>query len=277
MIRFSLLWVVISFCCQAQNGQAQELSPFKRIPLGSPVAVSVNQYGNIVVGDAKGAITLYDTLGSVIQRYAPACVAPVTLLETWQTLKVFAFHREMQSYTLLDRFLTPIVEQSVFTEAAEVQIGYVRLATLANDSQVWIFDDADFSLKKYNPINRQISLRSSLGLILDAANYQLEFIREYQNMLFIVDRNAGILVFDNLGNFKRKIAVKGATFFGFTDNELYLVAENKLLLMHLYTQQKRVLALPSGLSATEAAIVGSTVVFFSKKEIVFCSYLPAGR
>ncbi len=264
------------FCLPAASW-SQSLIPVKRVPFTSLTAISVTQYGNLLTSDRQGTITLYDTAGAVLQRYASPKVAPVTLLEGWQTLRVFAFHREIQAYTLLDRWLAPVAEQVSLGQTASTEIGYARVATLAADNQLWIFDDTDFSIKKYDPATRQVALRVPLELILNPANYQVEFMREYQNLLFLVDRNYGILVFDNMGNLRRKLAAKGNSFFGFTGNEIYFIEPGRLRLLNLYTGQERYWPFPANLVVTQAVIVADKAVLVADRELIFCLIPIPGR
>jgi hypothetical protein len=219
---------------------AQSLTLLREVKMPLPVSVSLDRYNRIYTGDEKGNVLQYDSTGKVLLQYSPPKVARLSLLEAWPTTKVFAFSRDFQQYTLLDRFLTPI-GQYVFNED---QVGFARVATLAADGNLWLFDESEFSVKKFDLPSQTITLRAPMNRVLDARDYDINFLREYQNLLLINDRNSGLLVFDNLGNYKKKLPFKGLTYFGLLNDEVYFLQGNEVHYFHLYTFQERALALP---------------------------------
>jgi hypothetical protein len=229
------------------------------IAIQKPTAVSTDRYDNIFVADISGKITCFDTTGKKMLEYSPVQVARISLLESWRSTKIFVFYQDLQAFTLLNRFLVATAEQYHFSDA----IGFARLATLANDDNLWIFDEADFSLKKYNPDNEQVILNVPLSLLVENKDYNFTFIREYQNLLFVSDANSGILVFDNLGNYKKKIPISGLKHVGFLGDELYYFKDDKLYFSHLYQTAERTIKLPK----TEEKI--NFVLYLNKKIIVF--------
>jgi len=74
--------------------------------------------------------------------------------------------------------------------------------------------------------------------------YDITFLREYQNNLFIADRNSGVLVFDAFGSYKKKIPFKGIDFFSFHEDEMYYVQRDTLNFFHLYLFTTHEIALP---------------------------------
>ena len=96
----------------------------------------------------------------------------------------------------------------------------------ALNNQIWLVDMVDFSIKKIDPQWEQVTIRIPLRQILDPEESEFVYLREYQNLLFLADRNSGVLIFDNLGNFLRQIAVTGIVYLHFQGNALYYQVEN---------------------------------------------------
>ena len=71
----------------------------------------------------------------------------------------------------------------------------------------------------------------------------------YQNNLYLVDRTTGIFVFDNLGNYKKKLPFVGLSMVGFRGDELYYFSEGALHFFHLYNLTERIVPLPLGVDA----------------------------
>lgn len=236
--RLFAFWLV---CLGAAAQTPVLLRQFTRV---AAVAASVDNHDRVVAADAQGNITTYDTLGNALNVYSPNTVATVTSLEAWRSMQVLVFYRELQQFVVLDRFLTPL---SGFPYPARVPpdlIGFARVMAPAYDDRFWVFDDTDFSLKKYDPLLQTVSFNSPLGLVLDARDYQITFMREYQNQLFVADAQAGVLVFDNLGNYRKKLPFAGLDILHFAGNELYYLQGKTVYFHDLYTQNQRQITLP---------------------------------
>ncbi len=123
-------------------------------------------------------------------------------------------------------------------------IGFVRLATYSYDNNIWLIDERDFSLKKFNLSQTKVDLNTPLDLLLDPSLYDMNFMREYQNLVFVNDKNSGILVFDNMGNYKTKIPIKGLSQIGFYNDEIYFQEGDKIRFINIYTYIERTENLP---------------------------------
>lgn len=262
--------VLATLILSSFRSDRQQWTFYKTTPTGPVLKVSQDRYYNFYVADERGNLFKYDSLGNELLRYSPQRKADITLIEAWRTVNIFLFYRELQEYTLLDRFLTNSNGNFKFVnevENNEKSIGFARLATLSSDNNLWVFDDEDFSLKKYDTkINRTI-LNTSLDLILDAQYYDLNFIREYQNLVFINDKNSGILVFDNLGNYKNKLPFKGLNYFNFLDNSIYFIQNGKLVLYDLYKGGRKEFPLPEG-KAYNYVLLSHSMAYLAGKDFV---------
>jgi hypothetical protein len=236
ILHFILFYFVLSTCTQAQDS----LILYKSISASGLDKASQDSYGNLYICDKKGNINKYDSLGTFLLNYSPQKLGNVTLIEASNTIKIFVFYRDFQEYTLLERFLGPM-PNSAFNQD---DIGFARQATLASDYNLWVIDDTDFSLKKYDRQFNKVLNKTALDLILDARDYDITFLREYQSNLYLCDKLSGILVFDSFGSYKKKIPFKGIDFFSFHDDELYYLQNDSLHFFHLYLFNTREIALP---------------------------------
>jgi hypothetical protein len=219
---------------------AQEMQLQHRIPFNEPASVSIDQSGNIYVADAMGNLFKYTADGKYVVEYSPELPAMITSLEAWHGLRIFLFYRDRQEYTFLNRFLT---EQGTFS-FNPASVGFVEAAAPSADNNVWMFDQSDFSLKKYSLQLREVIVRTPLDLLLDPDDYEIGTIREYQNKVYISDFRAGLLVFDNLGNYLKKIPVQGMRFFSFQGETVYMIRDNKLISINIYSDAHEASPLP---------------------------------
>jgi hypothetical protein len=208
--------------------------------------VTIDSYHNFYVSNFSGTIFRFDsTLSSVNKTsnlvFSPEKNAAASLLDARNPLRLFVFYREFQEYLQLDRFLTPVKTSNLNTQ----QLGFVRLAAPTGDNMLWILDDADFSLKKYDQQSEVVIFKTPLDLLLGTTNYDLRFMVEYQNQVFLVDKNSGILVFDNMGNFLRKIMIQGAIYCNFQHESICFTDSYKIFIQNIYTTQQQIIALPT--------------------------------
>ncbi len=223
-----LFWLYLFFFAESNVWAQTQL--FRRVMIAEPQTVSMDIYGNIFLADMQGNITHYNKDGDSIRRFAPQEPATIYVLEAWKGLKILAFYKDLQRFTWLNRFLTPIETYTLRSE----QIGFARLLNYSNDGYIWIFDEQDFSLKKYDYRNQQILVRTPCDLLFPTQNYQITFLREYQNMVFLVDKNSGIFLFDNFGNFKKKLQIRNINFINFWGEHIAYLQEKTLYLHHIY-------------------------------------------
>jgi len=243
--------------CTVAFGQEYILDLQRKITIAEPHIVSNDLYNNIYVADKQGNLTLYNAQGDSLFRYAPRQPATLHILEAWKGLKILLFYRDLQSYTWLNRFLVETQNKILSNE----QIGFARLLTYAADGNLWIFDDQDFSLKKYQPDQNRVLLSTPCDLLFSPRNYQLTFIREYQNQVFLVDKNLGIFVFDNFGNFKKKMYIRNINFITFFGDYVTYFQENALYLQSLYKQETLKINLPIEHKYKDFFIINATHIY----------------
>jgi hypothetical protein len=233
---------IITFYCVFISlvGYSQNFEHTNTIAFPNPDKISVDRYGNLYVSDLKGNIQRFDKNGKKESVYSPQKIAKISLVEAWNTVKIFVFYKDLQEYVLLDRFMagTPNIKFDMNS------VGFARCATFSTDNSIWLVDDVDFSLKRVDINTQKVLTSNPLQLVLPNQDYEISFMREYQNMLFVVDKLSGVLVFDNLGNFKKKLRISNLDFISFNGNSMYFIQDNQLVLFDLYTAEESKYALP---------------------------------
>lgn len=215
-------------------GNTQQLELIDSMAISTPTRASIDRLNNIYIVDEKGNVNKYDKEGNITLQYSPQQLAEVTLLEAWNPLKVFVFYQDFQEYLFLDRFLTTTSRFSTRGLG-----NYIGMATISADNNIWFIDYSDFSLKKYDVNLDQLILSTPLSFTLNQDVYDIKFMREYQNLLFVSDHKSGIFIFDNLGNYLRKINLSEVGYFSFNQNQLCSTSENNVIITDIYTSKSR--------------------------------------
>ena len=233
------------------------------LDISSPATVSIGRNGSVYLMDASQNLFVLDTTGKPVNTYSPPSRGRITAVEAWNPMKVFLFYEDRQELTLLDRFMRPIANTRL-TDLG--YMGNVQAATLTSDDSFWLFNESDFTLSKLDLRYQKPIIETPLNLILDKARFDVRFIREYQNMVYLLDYNGGVYVFDNLGNYKKKLPFTGVSYIAFKGNELYFVKDKTLHFFDLYKLQERILPLPADKVYLSALISNNLLYLFSKEQ-----------
>jgi len=100
---------------------------------------------------------------------------------------------------------------------------------------------------KYNSFSNTVELSTKLDLIISLDDHDITFMKEYQNLLFINDKNSGIYILDNFGNYKTKLDIPGLNFFNFWKNNLYYFKDGKIILFDIYSGKIEEINIPADL------------------------------
>lgn len=233
---YSILFLIL---LSAVSAPAQEIwKLLSTIEVGTAHHISLDSYNNIYIADADGIVSQYDSIGRKITFFSPGKKSKVTSLDGSRNVNIFLFYKNFQEFRLLNRFLTEIST----TRINNNQIGFAALGTLSSDNALWIVDEADLSLKKINLKFDQVIVNSSLLPVLPRSKTEFVFthFKEYNSNLYLSDRENGIFVFDNLGNYKTLIQVSDVDYFDFRDDYLYFLDGARLTLLNLKNGQTRI-------------------------------------
>jgi len=191
---------------------------------------SLDATGSIFLSFEGGSITKYTPNLDSLFSYSPTKVGNTRLLETGNGLRIFAFYDFFQEYLITDRFLA----RPIHGKLSNSSLDFIEIATQSQDNNIWLVESSGFRLIKFNVIIEEIEIETALNSIIENENNSFTFIREYQNRVFLVDKNSGIYIFDNLGNFSRKIKANTnkCTFSG---NSILYIEADSLVITDLYS------------------------------------------
>ena len=213
----------------------------RTIDVATTGVASLDRRGTLFVVDAQNNIRQFGPDGQALNTYSPPLPGHVAQLEAWNTTKILVFYDDRQQLLLLDRFLAPITQ----VRTADFLDGTIRVATIAPDDRLWLFDESNIALEQFDLNQQRPTIRTPMDLLIGRSKPDFKFLRQYQNNVYLVDRVNGIFVFDNLGNYRKKLPFAGLSYVGFRGDELYYVADHALHFFHLYTFADRTLPLPA--------------------------------
>ena len=238
------------------------------IKLKNPGAASLDRRGSLYVADADDNLRQYSAEGLPLNTFSPPLPGHVAQVEAWNMANTLIFNDDRQQLILLDRFLAPL-SQVRLTDYVD---GTVRVATLAPDGQIWLLDESSLVLRELDTNTLRLVQNTPLDLIIGRTRPDFRFIRQYQNNTYLVDHTTGIYVFDNLGNYKKKIPFTGLSMVGFQGDELYYLSGGQLHFFHLYNLTERTMPLPAKVAAEARQVLvsdGYAYVFTAAGVLVY--------
>ncbi|GGE96132.1 hypothetical protein GCM10011383_03610 [Hymenobacter cavernae] len=229
----------------------------RTIKLARPGAASLDRRGNFYVADEQDNIHQYGPDGQTLNTYSPPQPGHTAQIEAWNSAKILLFYDDRQEIVLLDRFLISIAK----VRLTDFVDGSIRVATLAPDDRLWLFNESDLTLRQFDPGPQRLTLSTPLDLIIGRSKPDFRFLRQYQNNLYLVDRTSGIFVFDNLGNYRKKLPFTGLNNVGFKEDELYYLVGNQLHFFHLYAFNERDVPLPAAAVEVRQVLLGEQYAY----------------
>ena len=221
---------------------SQELFWQKSVTFNDSItAVSSDAEGNVYVATSKGTLSKYSLEGDSLLTYSPRKNGMVSLMEAWWGLRVFLFYEDFQEYLLLDQFFRP-TDYIGFNPS---EVGYVALATISSDNNVWLLDQEDFSLKKYDVLTQNLLINTPVDLILETADYSVAFMREHNNTLILADPEQGVFVFDNIGNYQARLNLSGIQFMSFHEEDMCFIRDGYIVFRNLFSGGSKAIPLPA--------------------------------
>ncbi len=232
----------------------------KTLALPSLGAASLDRRGTLYLADRDNNLRQLTREGQPLNTYSPAQPGHIAVIEAWNQNSLLVFYDDRQQVLLLDRFLAPLSE----IRLADYIDGTVRTATLAPDGLLWLLDESALALREFDPQALRVTQSTPLDLIIGRSRPDFRFLRQYQNNVYLVDYTSGIFVFDNLGNYRKKLPFTGLDFITFRGDELVYLAQGQLHFFNLYNLTERTQALPPDLDATTVrqVLLGDQSAYF---------------
>lgn len=255
-----LFHFLIFFSSRAQGiWELQSTIQFPRLGL-----LSLDNQGFIFISDLEGNIYQFNKEGRQVNNFSPLIQGALSQLEAAWTVNIFTFSTDLQEYRILDRFINPIAHNRIPID----KITLAKVATLGNNNIIWVFDEADMSLKQLDYRINEILQQQPLNLILEKSSLNVQDIREYQNLLFLHIQDEGVYILDNQGNFIRNLRVDLSQKLSFWKNYLVFQENNQLILLNFQTGIREEFELPEKILHHRIMINQYAVLFFDDSEVL---------
>ncbi len=229
---FILYTILVSASALAQSTITIQTTPIAHIAVDRP--------GDFYIIDTQKKIKKYNPKGEVIAESTLEKIP--SLFDPWSGVRLFTYYAESREIQYLDPTLS-LQSMLLIDSAFAIEPFF---ACPSGEYNYWLLDKADFSLKKVLTRESKVQTEVLVGDFLSSPENVLQF-REYLNYVFILDKEKGILIFNQLGIKVKQLNAKTQSI-GFYGEEFYYVENNELVFFDLYSAELKKIPLSEPLS-----------------------------
>lgn len=197
------------------NTTGQALKSTAKVPTDAEL-LRVDNFGKLYLV-SQNEISLLDPTGKFIVRNSNKLYGEISDLDASNGLELLLFFKDLSQVIFLDNQLA---EKGKKLSLEEIGFDQVTLACTSHGMGVWLFDQTRFELTRVDQNGKFTSKSGNLMQVLGCAP-QPNFMREYNNWVYLNDPEIGILVFDNFGAYYKTIPIKGVDYFQIKENRVF--------------------------------------------------------
>ena len=235
---FILLFCVLVSTLQAQP-QIGALS-LKSETNSEITSVSVDRLGNFYLA-GSGTLVRLDPEGKPSGKKIYPQREGTNLLECWNPLRIWHYQESFPFRAILLDNTLETLKDSIQIDPA-IAIKPLLIAPAVSNNNCWILD-MDYSVKYLNLTTSTVMLDSE-PLVAPGTNPGFLYMRAYQNLLFLLTREKGILVMNMTGHIIRTIPVNGVSHFGVLGEDIYFRRGKEMVFINLYSGDETKTTLP---------------------------------
>ena len=203
----------------------------KTVEIDGIQAAYVDRPGDLYIKQKDNLIKKFDFQGKLIREIK--FDHPITTFDPRDGARMFVYFTKTQRCEFFSQETKQefVIEQHYAIEPT--------LTCSSGDHQLWILDRSDWSIKRVNPIQSKVMAEGRIDQKQFSIPPQFTFMREYQNFLFLIEKNSGILIFNSLGIQIKKIEAPEVEYINFLGEELYYKRNDKLIFYDLFDASTR--------------------------------------
>jgi hypothetical protein len=195
-----------------------------------PSKIFLNYSDEIILLE-KGIIKKYDTEGRLITTYGNIYIDNQTQIIGNNTFKTILYCPDYGKIIQLDKRLGEIDVIDMFALGSFI---ITNVAPSYDNEFLWIWDMATQRLVKLNSQQQPVFFSNTISLWTGTELYP-QSIQEIAARLIVNDTARGIFIFDNNGNYKKQLPIKGATSIKLKGDIIYYVKNDVLYSYDLFS------------------------------------------
>ena len=222
--------------------------------------ITVDNLNQIYALNADNEIIKFNSNGEEVFRFNNNRLGDLTHIDASNPFNLLLYYADFSNILILDRTLNSTVQLNLF----ELNFTKVSAVGLANDNNVWVFDDLNFQLKKIDRKGAMIAASDNLNFALNKP-IRPNFLLEREQKVFLNDPEIGILIFDFFGQFEKVLEFKNLNKFQVIGEQLLYVEQDKLHSFNLKSLLTKSIKLPKKMEENDNILVQQNRLYLIKK------------
>jgi hypothetical protein len=222
--------------------------------------ITVDNLNQIYALNADNEIIKFNSNGEEVFRFNNNRLGDLTHIDASNPFNLLLYYADFSNILILDRTLNSTVQLNLF----ELNFTKVSAVGLANDNNVWVFDDLNFQLKKIDRKGAMIAASDNLNFALNKP-IRPNFLLEREQKVFLNDPEIGILIFDFFGQFEKVLEFKNLNKFQVIGEQLLYVEQDKLHSFNLKSLLTKSIKLQKKMEENDNILVQKNRLYLIKK------------
>lgn len=155
-------------------------------------------------------------------------------MDVTNPLKILVYYKDFGTIVLLDRFLSSLNT----IDLRKYGILQAKAVAQSYDNNYWVFDQVENKLKKIDDYGNTLLTTPDFRMIFNEQFVPLKII-DYNNLVYLYDKEFGWMIFDYYGAFKQKIELPGLEHVQVERTELYGSNSSNLYCFDVATFKER--------------------------------------
>ena len=197
---------------------------------------TVDKLQQVYLVDEDNAVYKYSPDGKELFYYNNNTRGTLGYIDVTDPFNLLLFYPELQAIATLDRTLNETGVLPLFSAG----IVNATAIGLAIDNNVWVYDQANFQLKKVGQDGQVLLASDNLSAQLIQAPQATQLTAQ-NNMLYLNCPGQGIFVFDNFGQFHQLLPYEKVEEVQLLDGKVVMYEPNQVRVYHLETLQAHTL------------------------------------
>ena len=173
-------------------------------------------------------------------------------------MNILVYYPDLAVIIILDRTLSAIKELNLY----DLDILAPKGIALANDNNIWVYDEITAVLKKLNPEGKTLFESRNLNQLVQK-QLNPSFLQEKNNEIYLSDTKNGLFVFDAFGQLKQTIPIKDIDQFQVLDQQILLWKKGKVSLLNQSILEENILPLPANLETIKMITINGDLLYIA--------------
>ncbi len=228
--------------------------------------IAADPIGKLYVVTPSNEVQQYAPDGRVLYKYNNNTLGELTRIDATDPFQLMLYYEEYQTVVFLDRTLNLLSTINLWEFGFRQPIA----PAMSNDNLLWVYDRADFRLRKLDRQGNTLFDSGDLNSMLNITPRPLE-ISARHILVVLNDPDNGLMLFDNFGQYIESLPIPGSSQIQLPEpGHLLFFHRNKWVSFHTALRKETAFSLPSGVPFDAQVLVVGNHIFALHNGLLQC-------